>query len=337
MNLVTGATGILGSHVVLSLLLDSQPVLALKRPASDISKVKELFKSYSPLYEALFDKIKWVDLDIQDTYGLEAAFEGVETVYHCAGLVSFDNRRRAELFAVNEKGTANVVNACMQAGVRAMCHVSTIGALNNSDVKVIDESVFWKRSGKESYYALSKYGGEREVWRAMEEGLNAVIVNPGVVLSPVYWDQSSGQIFRRCAQGMSFYTSGSSAYISAMDAARTMIALVRGRHFRNRYILVENNYEVRTILGHIHRNFGRKEPAFRAPAILLKVAGFFEGFLRIFSKKGRILTNSFINSALNEQKYSNRKIRETLDYHFEPVPEVLDKICAYYQTVRMRI
>jgi nucleoside-diphosphate-sugar epimerase len=333
LNLVTGATGIIGSHVVLSLLLDSQPVLALKRPRSDISKVKELFRSYSPSYESLFEKIKWIELDIQDTYGLEAAFEGVKTVYHCAGLVSFDNRRRADLFLINEKGTANVVNACIQAGVEALCHVSTIGTLNNSDVDVLTENVFWKRSGKESYYALSKYGAEREVWRGIEEGLNAVIVNPGVVLSPVYWDQSSGQIFRRCARGMNFYTSGSSAYISAMDASRIMISLVKGRHFGNRYILVENNYEVKTILDRIHRNFGRKAPRFMAGKSVLLMAGIIEGFFRIFSNKSRILTKSFINSALNTQKYSNLKVLKTLDYRFEPVPEVLDKICAYYRAV----
>jgi dihydroflavonol-4-reductase len=336
-NLVTGATGILGSHVVLSLLLDSQPVLALKRRGSDTSKVKELFSSYSPLYGSLFERIKWIELDIQDTYGLEAAFEGVDTVYHCAGLVSFDNTRRAELFLVNEKGTANVVNACLQAGVKSLCHVSTIGTINNSDVEVLNENVFWKRSGKESYYALSKYGAEREVWRGIEEGLNAVIVNPGVILSPVYWDQSSGQIFRRCAKGMSFFTSGTSAYISAMDTARIMIALVRGRHFSNRYILAENNYEVKFILDRIHHNFGRKEPRIRARRGLLLLAGFFEGFLKIFSKKGRILTKAFINSALNTQKYSNLKVVKTLNYSFEPVPEVVDKICALYKTVSTKI
>ena len=323
--------------MVLLLLLDSQPVLALKRPGSDTSKVKELFISYSPSYEALFEKIRWTELDIRDTFGLEAAFEGVHTVYHCAGLVALDNSRREELFAINEGGTANVVNACLQAGVKALCHVSTIGTINNSDMELLTESVFWKRSGKESYYALSKYNAEREVWRGMEEGLNAVIVNPGVILSPVYWDQSSGQIFRRCAKGMGFYTSGSSGYISAMDAARIMIALVKERHFGNRYILVENNYRIKTILDRIHRNFGKREPAFRAPKRVLQLAGLLEGFFSIFTRKRRILTKSFINAALNTQKYSNLKIRKTLDYSFEPVPEVIDKICAYYKTVSPKI
>ena len=71
MNLVTGATGLLGSHVVLKLLQQGKTVVASKQHSSDISKVKHCFSYYTKDAEALFNKIKWVDLDITDIYSIE--------------------------------------------------------------------------------------------------------------------------------------------------------------------------------------------------------------------------------------------------------------------------
>ncbi len=333
MNLVTGATGILGSHVLLRLLLNGQPVIALKRSDSDIEKVKDLFAFYTPDHKQLFAKINWVELDVLDVYGMEQVVKDAAVVYHCAGYVSFDPADRKKLFRINEQGTANVVNACLHHNVDALCHASTIGTISNSDVQELTEAVFWKRSGNESDYALSKYNAEREVWRGIEEGLNAVIVNPGVIVAPVFWDQSSGKIFRNCAKGNRFYTSGSSAYITAMDAAKAMILLVNGRHFANRYILAENNYDLRTIFSRIQINLGKSAPHIKVGKKALYLASGLERFSSIFTKKPPVLTKSLINSAFNRQIYSNSKVTNTLNTSFTPVLEALDEICAYYQTV----
>ena len=179
MNLVTGATGILGSHVVLALLQSNQPVTACKQKTGDIKKIQELFAYYTPDHQTLFERIKWVDVDICDIFSIEEALQGIANVYHCAGFVSFSGRDRKKLRLVNETGTKNMVDACLHMGVKAFCHVSSIGTLHNLDyMGTLTEEVFWKKSGKESDYAISKYNAEREVWRGMEEGLNAVIVNP---------------------------------------------------------------------------------------------------------------------------------------------------------------
>ncbi|MBA3663817.1 MAG: NAD-dependent epimerase/dehydratase family protein [Bacteroidetes bacterium] len=330
MNLVTGATGIIGSHVVLKLLEASQPVIACKQSSSDVSRVETLFSYYTSKSKELAQKIKWIEADVCDIFSIEAAMEGVSTVYHCAGYVSFDKRNRQKLFKINETGTANVVNACLERNV-ALCHVSSIVTINNLDYKNdLTEEIFWKTSGKESDYAISKYNAEREVWRGIEEGLNAVIVNPGVVLSPGFWEQSSSRIFSTCFRGNMFYTLGTAGLISAMDVANAMIKLTDGKHYANRYILVEENYTFKEMFDKIQEAFGKRKPFINASAGVLQIGRVADGILSKFNKREPALTKSIINSALNKQRLSNEKIKKTLGYTFEPINEVIGRICKLY-------
>lgn len=331
MNLVTGATGIIGSHVVLELLKRGQPVTACRQPGSDLSKIKKLFAYYDVNNLTLFQKIKWVEVDILDVFSIEEALEGVSNVYHCAGFVSFLKTDRKKLMAINETGTANVVTACQTKKISALCHVSSIGAINNLDhTDTLHEGVFWKTSGQESDYAISKYNGERQVWRGIEEGLNAVVVNPGVVLSPGFWEQSSSKLFDTCYKGTRFYTSGITAYVAAQDVARIMAELLEKRHFGERYVIVEGNYSFQHILGSIHRGLGRKEPSVNAGRWLLQLGKFFEGIAVFFTGKEQRITSALIHSAFRQQKFRNDKVVKTLNYHFKSVDETISEICQNY-------
>ena len=331
MNLVTGATGIIGSHVVLELLKRGQPVVACRRATSDTEKVKKLFSFYGADAEILFGKIKWVEVDLLDVFSIEDALEGISNVYHCAGLVSFAKKDKQSLTQVNETGTANVVTACLTKKNVNLCHVSSIGTINNLDhVLPLNEEVFWKTSGKESDYAISKYNGERQVWRGMEEGLSAVIVNPGVVLSPGFKDQSSSKLFDSCYRGSRFYTTGYTGYVAATDVAAIMADLVSKRLFGNRYILIENNYTFQHIFNLIHQGFGKNIPSIYASKPLLQFARLGGKLISLRSSKEPKITSALINSAFNKQVYSNQRIRETLDYHFKPIDETIHTICKIY-------
>ena len=334
MNLVTGATGILGSHVVLKLLQNNKPVIACKQKKSDLSKIEKLF-SYFPEGEKLFRQIAWREMDVNDVYSIEDALEGVETVYHCAGHVSFNDKDRKKLFKINETGTSNVVTACLNKKITALCYASTIATLNNSDyTQPIDENVFWKLNGKESDYALSKYGAEREVWRGIEEGLNAVIVNPGIILSPGFWNQSSSKLFTRCYNGNKFYTNGLAPYISAQDVATVMIKLIEKKQFANRYILVEGNYTFREIVDTILVNFGKPKATINANRFILNLARFFENLMSAFGGKEQLLSRNTINSAFHVQTYVNTKIKEAINYDFMPVNKVIKDICRIFEEER---
>lgn len=307
------------------------PVIACKQKSSDTGRVKKLFSYYTVDAEKLFSKIKWVDLDVSDNGTIDEALEGIKVVYHCAGNVSFHSKQRKKLFKINEEGTANIVNACLEKNIK-LCHVSSIATINNLDYKSeLTESVFWKTSGKESDYAISKYNGEREVWRGMEEGLSAVIVNPGVVLSAGFWNQSSSRLFAKCYGGNKFYTTGYTGYVDARDVAAIMVKLVEQELFGQRYIVIENNYTFKDILERIQENFGQKKPTINASRSMLNLAGFFERIASKITGKEPALTKALIDSALNSQKLSNQKIKAALNHNFNPVYKAIPEICEHFK------
>lgn len=332
MNLVTGATGIVGSHVVLALLQNNEPVTACKQKSSDLKKVEELFSFYTDDFKKLVAKIKWVEVDILDIFSIEDALEGITHVYHCAGFVSFDSKDRKKTMDINVIGTKNVVDACLHKNIKGLCHVSSLAAIHNLDYTLaLNENVFWKKSGKESDYAISKYNGEREVWRGIEEGLNAVIVNPGVILSPGFSGQSSNRLFETAYKGNRFYTMGTTAYIAASDVAKIMIQLMAAKKFGQRYILIENNYSYRDILNHIQKNFNKPVPSINATRTLLVLANFYEHFFTFFTGREKRVTKALIHSALNKQLYSNQKIKQELGVEFVPVHQIIEQICRKYR------
>ena len=328
MNLITGATGLVGAHVALQLLQQGKVVVAIKRDSSDVSKTKKLFSYYTSDSEKLFSQIKWVDADISDIYSILDVLDGIETVYHCAGFVSFNEKQKKQIHAVNTVGTANVVNACLEKKTNALCYVSSIATLQNPDItKNIDESVYWKSSPSASDYAISKYNGEREVWRGMEEGLNAVIVNPGIILGPGFWNQSSGKLIATCYKGNPFYTEGSSATIDAKDVAACMIQLTEQKHFGKRFVLVENNYSFKEILSQTHKALGKKEPYINAGKGLLILAKWVDAFRSRFTGKEPIITKETITAGIEKNTFSNTRIKQTLNYHFTPLSETLKFVC----------
>ncbi len=324
MNLITGATGLVGAHVALQLLQQGKSVVAIKREGSDLSKTKKLFSYYTSDSEQLFNQIKWVDADISDIYSILDALEGIETVYHCAGFVSFNHKQKKQIHTINTEGTANVVNACLEKKTKALCYVSSIATLQNPDItKNIDESVYWKSSPSASDYAISKYNGEREVWRGMEEGLNAVIVNPGIILGPGFWYQSSGKLIDTCYKGNPFYTEGSSATIDAKDVAACMVQLTEQHHFGKRFVLIENNYSFKEILSETHKALGKKEPYMNAGKGLLVLAKCMDSFRCMISGKEPIITKETITAALEKNTFINMRIKQALNYSFTPLKETL--------------
>ena len=331
MNLITGATGLVGAHVALQLLKENKEVVAIKRSTSDVLKTKKLFSYYTIDSTNLFNKIKWIDADVCDIYSLLDALEGIETVYHCAGFVSFNSKDNKQMHLINAEGTSNVVNACLEKNIKALCHVSSIATLQNPDItKNIDESVYWKSSPNLSDYAISKYNGEREVWRGTEEGLNVVIVNPGIILGPGFWKQSSGRLFETCYNGNPFYTKGSSATIDAKDVADCMIQLTENKHFNKRFVLIENNYSFKDILSQIHKALGKKEPSIEAGKVLLTFGKWFDGLRSFIFGKEQLITKETVIAALNQNSFNNNRVKEAINIKFITLTDTVKFVSQAY-------
>ena len=233
MILVTGATGFLGSEVCRQLILGGKNSIRCTKRAS--SKIPEMLLPFQ-------HKIVWVEADLLEINALKEALPGVTQVYHCAALVSFDPSLKKKLIQNNVEGTANLVNLCTENGIRLL-HVSSIAAIGEGKAgELINENHHLEETPKDNAYAISKYESEMEVWRGMAEGLDAVIVNPSLIIGKNAGKEGTGQIFETVRNGLKFYTSGSCGLVDVEDVAKTMILLMESKIRSERFILNAENW-----------------------------------------------------------------------------------------------
>jgi dihydroflavonol-4-reductase len=331
MILVTGATGLVGSHLLVSLLQENYNVKALYRNSKHIQKVKNIF-AYKKQLE-LFDKINWVEGDITDIPSLNVAFENVTIVYHCAALISFDPKDEEKLRKVNIEGTANVVNCCIDFGVKKLCHVSSIAALGDTKEgeTVITEETDWNPEKLHGDYAISKYGAEMEVWRGFQEGLEVVIVNPGVIFGYGFPNQGSSILFKSLKKGLPFYTRGKTGIVAVEDVVSCMIQLVQKNINGQQYTLVAENPTLETILNVIADSLGIKKPSIYANKTLTRIAWRLDWFLSKIMGKKRSFTRATSKSSHSIDIYENSKIKSELDFAFLDMKKYLTTLSQHYQ------
>jgi len=225
MILVTGGTGLVGSRLLFDLTSRGEKVRALKRPDSNLDAVRRVFSYYSDRPGDLFYKIEWVNADILNIDSLLEAMHNVKQVYHAAAWVSFDPADREKLIRNNVDGTRNIVNACLASSVRKLCYVSSTSALGPPGTNgLIDEKSMWVPNRLNSGYSVSKFYSEMEVWKGIEEGLKAVIVNPSIIFGPGFWDKGSSSMFTNIFRGLKFYSNGVTGFVSVEDVSAAMIA-----------------------------------------------------------------------------------------------------------------
>ena len=330
MVLITGATGLVGSHLAIHLLENDENVHAIYRNENSIVKTKSLFELYKKLH--LFDKIQWIQADINDIPTLEIAFESIEFVYHCAALVSFDPKDEEKLRKINIEGTANIVNFCLAKNVKKLCYVSSIAAFGDllDHEKIINEATEWNPEKTHSDYAISKYGAEIEVFRAHQEGLNVVIVNPGVILGAGFFDSGSGEIFTKVKNGLSFYTNGTTGFVAVQDVVKVMFLLMKSNINGERFALISENCNYKYLLDTIADSLNVKKPSKHISKFVLNIAWRMDWILsNIFFQK-RKLSRDLANSLHSNDNYSNEKIKQTLNFEFEKIATSILKISRFY-------
>lgn len=323
MIFVTGATGILGRVIVLELLKKGKNVRASKRPGSNLNDVRHSYSVYTENSDDLFNKIGWIDVDFDDLDALQNALKGVDEVYHCAAKVSFHPHDEKEMYHTNVKGTENLLFACEGSQVKKFLHVSTIAVLDLFNEKgELDESSEFNPKEEHSAYAISKHLAEMEVWRASAEGLNTVIVNPGMIIGSGNWGQSSGDIFPTFEKN-GFTFSGGTSYVDVRDAAEISIELMEKNVFGERFILISENKKYAALGQQIRSKLGLKEAKIltKSQLNLGRLANILFGWL---IPKLRIITKSNIESISSLNTISNQKIKKELDYQFIPVKESID-------------
>lgn len=331
MILVTGASGLVGSHLLLSLIKKGHSVKALATKESSKLKTLQTFIAYDKANEALFAKINWCFGDITDAEFLFEMLENVDYVYHCAAVVSFSPKEVDNMNRINIQGTETLVNMCLLRNVRKFCHVSSVAALGKTtNGDVITEETYFVTSPQNSNYGISKYNAEREVWRGAEEGLEVVVVNPSVILGPGDWQSGSSNMFSSAFKGLRYYSEGSTGFVDVRDVAEIMIQLMESSIHHQRYIVCAENLPYSEVFNRMHDCFDKKRPGIKASAALAAIVWRVEKIKSKITGSNPLITKETVEAAFQKVHFSNTKIKQALRYEFIPINQSIETICKLF-------
>ena len=333
MILVTGGTGLVGSHLLYQLVSQKQEVRAIYRRSHTLDRVRHVFSYYSKDHKTLFNKIQWIDADLNDIPALQTAFEGVTHVYHCAAFVSFEPNKYHQLRKINIEGTSNIVNLSISNGIEKICYVSSIAAIGKpaNPEELITEAVEWNPEEDNNVYAITKYGAEMEVWRGTQEGVPAVIVNPGVVLGPGYWKGgSSGSLFKIIHKGLKYYSTGTTGYIDVWDVSKIMVTLMTSDIVNERFILVAENLSFKSFQEFVSKTLNVPAAKKEITTFLLEIGWRLDWLNhKIFGKRRR-LSKQMARTIQNKSFYDNSKIKSAIGFEFNPLETSIESISQLY-------
>jgi dihydroflavonol-4-reductase len=314
--MVTGGTGLVGSHLI-------------KRLVADNKKVRALYRNSIPTYEGA-NKIEWIKGDILDVIALSEALDGVEQVYHSAAIVSFNPKNKYEMFKINVEGTTNVVNACIESGVRKLCFVSSVAALGRiREGQQINETMNWSEETSNSEYGKSKYHAELEVWRGIGEGLEAVIVNPSIILGAGDWTKGSSAIFKSAYNEFPYYTDGLTGFVDVHDVVTAMVQLMESDVTKQRFILSSENKTYKDVFTSIANCFGKKPPHKKASRFLSGMVWRLEKLKSLFASGDPLLTKETAATAQAKAYFNNSKISKFLpNFQYTPVNKTIERVCG---------
>jgi len=317
--LVTGASGLVGTHLIKALV---QKGVA----------VKALYRSTIPSFQSS-DKVQWVQGDIFDVISLEAAMQNIQQVYHCAAIVSFNPKDKTLLHKTNVEGTANVVNACLNAGVARLLHVSSVSALGRiREDEVITEKMKWTPKTSNSEYGKSKYLAEMEVWRGIGEGLNAVMINPTIILGASDWTKSSSALFKNVYKEFPWYATGTTGFVDVEDVVNAMITIMESDVSAERFIISAENVTYQYLFNLIAHSFGKKPPHKKVTPFIGALVWILEKLKSTFTGKSPLITKETAATALAKVQFDNSKLFQYFpSFRYRPLQQSVQRICAEFK------
>ncbi|MBS1530298.1 MAG: NAD-dependent epimerase/dehydratase family protein [Bacteroidetes bacterium] len=317
MILVTGATGFLGSEVAKQLVELGNDIRCTLRKTSVIPKLLQPFA----------DHIEWVEADLLDIFALEDALDGVTQVYNCAAWVSLKQRDKKPMIYTNVTGTANLVNLCLQKKCR-MVHVSSVAAVGLAKPgELITEKDQLDQDIETDGYAISKLESEMEVWRGIAEGLDAVIVNPSIIIGPNAGTEGSGELFETVRKGLKFYTAGGMGFVDVEDVAKCLIALMNSNISGERFIISAENWSYKKMVTSIAGHFGKKAPAILAKPWMMELAWRGAKVASALTGKAPAIDKTSAQASTVVREFDNSKIRKATGIQFKPLEQSVKEVC----------
>ncbi|MBK8364011.1 MAG: NAD-dependent epimerase/dehydratase family protein [Bacteroidetes bacterium] len=327
MILITGATGLVGARLLFDLSVNER-VKAMRRISSKMDVVNRIFSADPERLK----NVEWVEGDVNDIFSLEDAFENVDVVYHSAALISFLPSERNLMMKVNVEGTANVVNMALDKKVKRFCHVSSVAALGRiAGSESVDENNVWKTSSENSNYAISKYGGEREVWRGIEEGLSAFIINPTIIIGPGDWNSGSSQMFSSVNKGLKFYATGSTGFVDYRDVSKCAIELMNKGVTGKRFVINGENLPYQFVFDKIAEGLNKPKATIKVTPLIAELGWRAEAFRSFIMRDKSMVTKETARNGNMHWKYLNEKIKKEIGIEFISIENSISHTASLFK------
>ena len=340
MVLVTGGTGFIGSYLLYYLLQNNPEIKALKRPETNLKHTRFIFKylsGFEPMpdsetWEKAFERISWVDGDIADYDSFVEALDGIETVYHVAAMVTYSRKKRNQVFETNVTGTANIVNACLEKGAKKLAYVSSVAALARKAGEKVNESFIDDDLQFTNAYSESKYRAEMEVWRGMAEGLEVIIINPGIVLGWGNFENGSPEMFKTVYDGLKFYPTGSNAFVDVRDVAKALILLAGNEQALNkRFIASGTVCTYKKIFDLMADGLGVPPPKIKVKSGLVTLVWLLAELKGFMTGTEPFLTRDMALTSSKNYDFDSSRLKELLHFKFMPIEKTIMETCRVYR------
>ncbi|MES2701942.1 MAG: NAD-dependent epimerase/dehydratase family protein [Bacteroidota bacterium] len=321
MILVTGGSGFLGGHLVRHLSAQGLRVRALyyaNPPAKDL---------------AALPNVTWMQCDLLDVFAVETAMEGITDVYHCAGMVSFEPAKREEMLHFNPESTANIVNEALVRSIRKMVYVSSVAAIGRTGDPAVEitEEAEWGESRYNSAYGLSKYLAETEVWRGIGEGLDAAIVNPGIILGPCDSSGTPAGLMRLAYREFPFYTQGVTSWVDVADVVAAMVLLMGSAVSEERFILSAGNSSFKEVLSQMATALGKKPPRYKASSFMTGIVWRLSTLQGRLTGSNALITKETASNANSFSYYNNSKFTAAFpSFTYQPMAETIMRMARSF-------
>ena len=316
--LVTGATGCVGSNLLHELSRRGIRCIAFHRSGSNTIALEGL-------------DVEHRIGDTRDKDSVVRAVQGCDVVFHTAAIVSFWRPRRAEQLEVNVGGTRNVVEACLETGIRKLVHTSSVAALGfRSDGKPVDETVEYNW-GSGIGYRYSKHLAELEILKGVEKGLNASMLNPSIIVGARDYYVHGGQFVRDAARrGLPVKIHGTTNLVAVHDVVAGHISAMEHGAPGERYILSGENMTYADVFSIASRIAGKRPPRFEVPVSVVKAVAKICDGIGAITRKQPWITSELISGLEKINWYSNEKAKRELGFAPTSVEEAMKEAYRWY-------
>lgn len=317
MIFVSGATGLVGSHLLFELCQTKTKIRATYRDKSRMENVKHVFRYYSDDADMFFEKIEWIPLNLFELEDVIKATKDCSQIYHCAAIVSFNPAKKEETIRLNEQMTKNMIEAALFHSIFDFCHISSIATLgripNNG---YIDETSKYDKSESHSAYSIGKHKAELLVLDAQNRGLKPLIVKPSVIIGPGWWKEGSGKFYSVINSGLPFYTHGRTGFVDVRDVAKAMVMLMDANIRNTNFLISAQNMSYQDLFTKIALSIQKKPPRIKISAFVSKIVWPFAEFFAAITRKEPVMNRYTAKSSQSKNEFSGEKLTKTIDFKY---------------------